>query len=88
MDPAPIGGLEAVNLGIAQEIVRAEATLPVPSSLSVAALTTARDLMRASISGGPGLALELASFRLLFAAGEPEEGARAFLEKRKPDFDR
>ena len=64
------------------------ASLPLPSNLSVAALTTARDLMRSAISGGPGLALELASFRLLFAAGEPAEGARAFLEKRRPDFDR
>jgi len=42
--------------------------------------------MRASARGSAGLALELASFRLLFAAGDPEEGARAFLEKRDPDF--
>jgi enoyl-CoA hydratase/carnithine racemase len=54
--------------------------------MSVASLTAARDLMRASARGSAGLALELASFRLLFAAGDPEEGARAFLEKRDPEF--
>jgi enoyl-CoA hydratase/carnithine racemase len=42
--------------------------------------------MRASARGSAGLALELATFRLLFAAGDPEEGARAFLEKRDPRF--
>ena len=33
-----------------------------------------------------GGALEVATFRLLFAAGDPEEGARAFLERRAPRF--
>ena len=42
--------------------------------------------MRAAAHGSAGLALELASFRLLFAAGDPEEGARAFLDKREPEF--
>ena len=32
-------------------------------------------------------ALELASFRLLFAAGDPAEGSQAFLAKRDPVFD-
>ena len=54
--------------------------------MSVASLTAARDLLRASARGSAGLALELATFRLLFAAGDPEEGARAFLEKRDPKF--
>ncbi|HKS22496.1 MAG TPA: hypothetical protein VJZ76_06850 [Thermoanaerobaculia bacterium] len=35
-----------------------------------------------------GDALERAAFALLFAAGEPQEGLAAFLEKRKPRFDR
>jgi enoyl-CoA hydratase/carnithine racemase len=34
----------------------------------------------------PRANLRLASFRLLFAAVDPEEGARAFLEKRDPKF--
>ena len=87
LNPASLSGSEAAELGIVQEIVAAEVPLPIPSNPSIASLTAARDLMRASVSGPPGLALELASFRLLFAAGEPAEGARAFLEKRKPVFE-
>lgn len=33
-----------------------------------------------------GDALERAAFALLFAAGEPQEGLSAFLEKRRPRF--
>jgi enoyl-CoA hydratase/carnithine racemase len=35
-----------------------------------------------------GDALERAEFARLFATGEPAEGLRAFLEKRRPDFRR
>jgi enoyl-CoA hydratase/carnithine racemase len=77
---------DAVRLGVATGIVADDEPLPHPTSISVASLTAARDLMRASARGSAGLALELASFRLLFAAGDPEEGARAFFEKRKPEF--
>lgn len=48
------------------------------------------DLARASaamlIEHRGGDALERAEFARLFATGEPAEGLRAFLEKRKPDF--
>ena len=81
-----LSAVEAVKLGVATGIVVADESLPLPNPISVASLTTARDLMRASARGSAGLALELASFRLLFAAGDPEEGARAFLEKRDPKF--
>ena len=77
---------DAVVLGVATGIVPVDEPLPLPGSMSVASLTAARDLMRVSAWGSAGLALELASFRLLFAAGDPEEGARAFLEKRDPEF--
>jgi enoyl-CoA hydratase/carnithine racemase len=77
---------EAVVLGLATAEVAEDCPLPIPDDASVASLTAARDLMRASARGSSGLALELASFRLLFAAGDPEEGARAFLEKRDPKF--
>ena len=77
---------DSVALGVATGIVAADESLPLPESMSVASLTAARDLMRAAAHGSSGLALELASFRLLFAAGDPEEGARAFLEKRDPVF--
>jgi len=75
-----------VVLGVATAVVPVDEPLPLPKSMSEASLTAARDLMRASARGSAGLALELASFRLLFAAGDPEEGACAFLEKRAPDF--
>jgi enoyl-CoA hydratase/carnithine racemase len=81
-----LSAANAVALGIAIGVIPDEAPLPLPESMSVASLTAARDLMRASARGSAGLALELASFRLLFAAGDPEEGARAFLEKRDPEF--
>lgn len=81
-----LSAASAVALGVATGVVPADEPLPLPESMSVASLTAARDLMRASARGSAGLALELASFRLLFAAGDPEEGARAFLEKRDPKF--
>ena len=77
---------DAVALGVATGVVAADELLPLPEAMSVASLTAARDLLRASARGSAGLALELATFRLLFAAGDPEEGARAFLEKRDPKF--
>jgi enoyl-CoA hydratase/carnithine racemase len=81
-----LSAADAAALGLATGIVAAGGTLPLPTGHSVASLTAARDLMRAAAHGSSGLALELASFRLLFAAGDPREGALAFLEKRDPDF--
>lgn len=81
-----LSAADAVTLGVATAVVPVDEPLPVPISMSVASLTAARDLMRAGARGSAGLALELASFRLLFAAGDPGEGARAFLEKRDPKF--
>jgi hypothetical protein len=80
-------GPDTVDLGLARQVVEEDAELPLPDRPSIAALTCARDLMRSSAAGTAGLALELATFRLLFAAGQPNEGARAFLEKREPDFE-
>ena len=60
---------------------------PISADEAVTALTVARDLMRSSASLGPSRRLELAAFRLLFAAGDPREGALAFLERRKAVFD-
>jgi enoyl-CoA hydratase/carnithine racemase len=86
LEVGDLAAVDAVMLGIATGIVPTDEPLPLPKSVSVASLTAARDLLRASARGSAGLALELASFRLLFAAGDPEEGARAFLEKRDPKF--
>jgi enoyl-CoA hydratase/carnithine racemase len=81
-----MSGPDAVRFGLAHRVVAGGEPLPVPRNLSLAALTAARDLMRCRSGGTAGRALELATFRLLFAAGDPVEGARAFLEKRPPRF--
>lgn len=77
---------EAVNIGVAHDIIQDRSGVSVPEGASLTAATTARDLIRSNVPGSPGLALELAAFRLLFAAGDPGEGALAFLEKRDPSF--
>ena len=81
-----IGDGEAVDLGLAQAVLEDGMVPPAPSTASVTAATTARDLMRAAASGTAGLTLELAAFRLLFASGDPKEGAAAFIQKRSPSF--
>jgi enoyl-CoA hydratase/carnithine racemase len=86
LSAADIGATEAVEIGIAHKVVDDPVELPISLTCSLTAVTTARDLMRSAPSGSAGLALELAAFRLLFAAGDPEEGAMAFLEKREPVF--
>ncbi len=86
LNPAPLTADEVVGVGLAHGMVRRDEPLPLPSMVSVAALTSARDLLRAAAGGSGAGALESAAFRLLFAAGDPREGATAFLEKRHPDF--
>ncbi len=86
LDPAGVPASDAVSLGLASGVVDSDGGLQLPLGISIASLTAARDLIRSRARGSAGLALELASFRLLFAAGDPEEGALAFLEKRDPAF--
>jgi enoyl-CoA hydratase/carnithine racemase len=84
LDPAPLSADEAVRLGLAQRVLDDGESPAVTDAASVVALTTARDLMRSSV--GARTEIELASFRLLFASGDPGEGARAFFDGRSPDF--
>ena len=86
LDPAPMTVDEAVHLGLAQRVIEVGESPVVSDDASLVALTTARDLMRSSVRGRSEL--ELASFRFLFASGDPGEGAKAFFERRTPDFDR
>jgi enoyl-CoA hydratase/carnithine racemase len=85
LDPTRLDGDEAVRLGLAQRVLDEGESPLVSTGASVVALTTARDLMRSS--SGARSELELASFRLLFASGDPGEGARAFFDRRPPDFE-
>ena len=84
LDGAPVAGDEAVRLGLAQRVLQTGESPLVSQDASLVALTTARDLMRSSVSARS--ALELASFKLLFSSGDPGEGARAFFERRAPEF--
>jgi len=81
-----IDSSEAVALNLIAAVVLSEDDLPLPDLHSIPAVTAARDLMRASGSGGS--ALELATFQLLFASEDPNEGASAFIERRAADFNR
>jgi enoyl-CoA hydratase/carnithine racemase len=74
------------GIGLAHGVLAPGEPVPIPDPVSLPALTAARDLMRSAAVGDPGRVLELATFRLLFAAGDPIEGATAFLERRQPDF--
>jgi enoyl-CoA hydratase/carnithine racemase len=85
LDEKAIAGDEAVRLGLANNVLDDEEPVPTPDEASLAAVTTARDMMRVSVDARP--ALELASFRLLFSSGDPKEGAMAFLERREPVFE-
>ena len=84
LDPRPIDADEAVRLGLAQRVLEDGESPWVSDEVSVVALSTGRDLMRSSV--GARSEIELASFRLLFASGDPGEGARAFFDRRSPEF--
>lgn len=84
LDPTPLTATEAVRLGLAQRVLEDRQSPMVPDEASVVALSTARDLMRSSVRARSEI--ELASFRLLFASGDPGEGARAFFDRRPPEF--
>lgn len=85
LDDRPIAGDEAVRIGVANGVLDNDEAVPTPDGASLAAMTTARDMMRVSVDARP--VLELASFRLLFSSGDPKEGAKAFLERRDPVFE-
>ncbi|HEX8155083.1 MAG TPA: hypothetical protein VF698_18265 [Thermoanaerobaculia bacterium] len=78
---------EAMRAGLADALVPSESD-PVEwaagwlGGRSTAALQSAATLIRRR--GGD--AAERAEFARLFAAGEPQEGLAAFLEKRRPDW--
>jgi len=82
----PMAAEEAVELGLVHAVVEGGEELPLPLDGSLSALTAARDLLRSGAAGANALALEAATFRLLFAGGDPREGAAAFLERRRPRF--
>ena len=88
-----LGRREAVRSGWAESFSGAASLAAAEArrrleGIAPAALRLLRPLLLRGhgLPRGPAEALERASFGLLFESGEPAEGARAFLEKRKPRF--
>jgi enoyl-CoA hydratase/carnithine racemase len=86
LDDGELGPAEALELGLAQQLIGEDEAMPLAGGCSLAALTAARDLMAARAGASAALCLERATFQMLFACGDPGEGARAFLERRQPAF--
>ena len=92
---APIDAARALQLGIVNRVVAAaelEAeTLKVAGQLAQAAPLALRGTLDAVNVGGEcaieeGLQYETAQFGLMFSTDDMREGTRAFLERRKPEF--
>lgn len=88
LDGAALKAHQALAAGLADGVVAAGSD-PVEwivswfGKRSAVALASAASLIRE----GRGDAAERAEFARLFAAGEPQRGLGAFLEKRTPDFE-
>lgn len=91
-----IDAQEAYRRGLLLEVIETEKfeerLLELTTKLSkkgIYSLLASRRLVRAAASSEQdrALLLERESFGNLFSTGEPQEGMRAFLEKRSPQFD-
>ncbi|MDH3497623.1 MAG: enoyl-CoA hydratase-related protein [Gemmatimonadota bacterium] len=86
---------EALRLGLVSEVVPAADLMPRVKALAAAiaskspvALRYIKEAVRASVRApmDEGLRLERTLFGLVFSSADMKEGVKAFLEKRKPDF--
>jgi len=91
----PVSGREAMEMGLASEVVADAEVLP--RALELAAQIAAmpplavmqiKEVLLAGqdVALDTALMLERKAFQLLFASQDQKEGMQAFLEKRKPDF--
>lgn len=86
---------DAERLGLVNHVVPVEVLLDEAKNLAkkiaakpILAVKAAKEavLRSANTALDEGLEFERKSFYLLFASEDRQEGMRAFLEKRKPDF--
>jgi hypothetical protein len=77
--PPAAAAHDALNMGLVDAVGDVD---DFPAGRSEVALATAAALIRSR--GGD--ALERAAFAWLFSTGQPREGLRAFLDKRRPSF--
>lgn len=95
MTGEPVTAHEALAMGLVSEVVpdgevfaRALAMAQAIAALPPLAIVQIKEAVLAGEDSSleAGLALERKAFQLLFATADQKEGMRAFLEKRKPEF--
>ncbi len=90
-----IDAAEALRIGLANKVVPADKLFEVVGEMArkiaakgPAAVRLAKTCINRGLDAdlNTGNALEIEAFGVCFSSGEPAEGTRAFLEKRKPDW--
>ncbi len=88
---------EALRIGLVNKVVKPEELISYVDSLAKriaekgpAAVRLAKSAINRGLDTdlATGCAYEIEAFGLCFATNEPKEGTRAFLEKRKPDWEK
>ena len=96
MTGEPVSARDALAMGLASEVVpdgevfaRAVAVAKTIAALPPLAIMQIKEAVLAGEDSSleAGLLLERKAFQLLFASNDQKEGMRAFLEKRKPEFE-
>lgn len=92
---APVGAQRALELGIVNRVVAADAledeVMKIAGQLAESAPLALRGILDCVNTGGEcgieeGLQYETAQFGLMFSTDDMREGTSAFLERRKPEF--
>lgn len=91
----PVSARDALAMGLASEVVAdaqvMETALKMAKAIAAMPPLAAMQIKEAVLAGQDasletGLMLERKAFQLLFASQDQKEGMRAFLEKRKPEY--